>query len=289
MAARPVAGRSPVAAARRSARPAPLVARRPLRLAVRASAAETKYASESRGVSVVGKCAAATAAAAAARKACRPLPAAPATSVPHASITTAVCKAGERSAFVPRLLLHVLTANLHTCCYRCTLCASLIPNLLCATNHARPTLHPRTLPLPPPTPAAFLEELRDYSMKLHTKSQAPKEGQAPEKREQKPVGAPGWAEAGSGAASAAWSLRAASDSPRSSPWLPPERSSTRQSAPQSPESPLPTSIFSPATCASLSQPARASCSSWWRARCVTAQAAACSTAIATLPHWPAIT
>ncbi|PSC74963.1 heme oxygenase [Micractinium conductrix] len=77
MAARPVAGRSPVAAARRSARPAPLVARRPLRLAVRASAAETKY-------------------------------------------------------------------------------------------------------------ATFLEELRDYSMKLHTKSQAPKEGQAPEKREQKP-------------------------------------------------------------------------------------------------------
>lgn len=36
--------------------------------------------------------------------------------------------------------------------------------------------------------AAFLEELRDYSMKLHTKSQAPKEGQAPEKKDQKPVG-----------------------------------------------------------------------------------------------------
>lgn len=32
----------------------------------------------------------------------------------------------------------------------------------------------------------FLDELRDYSMKLHTRSQAPKEGQAPEKREQKP-------------------------------------------------------------------------------------------------------
>lgn len=35
--------------------------------------------------------------------------------------------------------------------------------------------------------AAFLEELRDYSMKLHTRSQAPKEGRAPEKKEQKPV------------------------------------------------------------------------------------------------------
>lgn len=32
----------------------------------------------------------------------------------------------------------------------------------------------------------FLEELRDYSMKLHTRSQAPKEGRAPEKKEQKP-------------------------------------------------------------------------------------------------------
>ncbi|PRW33603.1 heme oxygenase isoform B [Chlorella sorokiniana] len=34
--------------------------------------------------------------------------------------------------------------------------------------------------------ATFLEELRDYSMKLHTKSQAPKEGQAPEPKQQKP-------------------------------------------------------------------------------------------------------
>ena len=45
--------------------------------------------------------------------------------------------------------------------------------------------HPH--PFACPTLAAFLEELRDYSMKLHTKSQAPKEGQAPEKKEQKPV------------------------------------------------------------------------------------------------------
>ena len=46
-----------------------------------------------------------------------------------------------------------------------------------------------SLPANHPHRAAFLEELRDYSMKLHTKSQAPKEGKAPEKREQKPVGA----------------------------------------------------------------------------------------------------
>lgn len=37
----------------------------------------------------------------------------------------------------------------------------------------------------------FLEELRDYSMKLHTKSQAPKEGKAAEPKNQKPVGG-GW-------------------------------------------------------------------------------------------------
>lgn len=52
----------------------------------------------------------------------------------------------------------------------------------------RPRAH-AARPCPPRAAyATFLEELRDYSMKLHTKSQAPKEGQAPEPRNQKPVG-----------------------------------------------------------------------------------------------------
>ena len=38
------------------------------------------------------------------------------------------------------------------------------------------------------TAATFLDELRQYAMKLHTREQAPKEGKASAPKNQKPVG-----------------------------------------------------------------------------------------------------
>lgn len=68
--------------------------------------------------------------------------------------------------------------------------AGLLAPAAGAAAQPPPCGHALTLPPCPPRAAyaTFLEELRDYSMKLHTKSQAPKEGQAPEPKNQKPVG-----------------------------------------------------------------------------------------------------
>ena len=66
--------------------------------------------------------------------------------------------------------------------------------LVPAPAHPPPPAADAAAPLPDHLPfsgsfcAAFLEELRDYSMKLHTKQQAPKEGKAAEPKQQKPVG-----------------------------------------------------------------------------------------------------
>lgn len=64
---------------------------------------------------------------------------------------------------------------------------------VCHVSHLLPVLPGRHVSdhpsLPPVLPclAAFLQELREYSMQLHTKAQAPKEGKAKEPKQQRPV------------------------------------------------------------------------------------------------------